>query len=219
MTFFMLQKKNIIFDFDGTIADTIPLMRTIAQHIADEGSYGLTITEDDWEWVRNHTLMELPKKFGVPLYKVPGLIIKGRETMKKLGYSVAPCKGVPHMLRALKKAGFKCAILSSTSKDTIQEFLIQHTLVDIFDFVHSELNLFGKDVALKGLMSQHNILKDEVTYVGDELRDLEACQKIDVDCISVTWGLNSKEAHKAHGAQYIVESPEELLSLVKINND
>jgi len=211
----MMRKKHIIFDFDGTIADTIPLMRTIAQNMADEAKSGIKITEVEWEWVRNHKLTELPKKFGIPFYKVPGLLLQGRAKFKKLIFSVFPCRDMAEALHTLKANGYSCAILSSTSRETIQEFLLQHRLVDLFDFVHSELNLFGKDTALQALMKQYKLKKEEVVYVGDEIRDLEACQKINLDCISVTWGLSSREAHEAHGAKYIVDTPQELLDILK----
>ncbi len=210
----MKNKKYIIFDFDGTIANTIPVMRTIAQKIVEEGKPGMKITEEDWEWVRNHKLMDFPKKFDIPLFRIPGLLLQGREIMKKLIYSVEPCKGIEEAINELKAKGYSCAILSSTNRDTIQEFLLQHSLVDLFDFVHSELNLFGKSAALTSLMKQYKMPQEKVVYVGDEIRDLGACQKIKLDCISVTWGLSSPEAFKKNEAQYIIDKPEQLITLL-----
>lgn len=209
-----LHKKNIIFDFDGTIADTIPVMRTIAQNIANEGSYNLKLDEETWEWVRDHHLTELPKKFGVPMYKIPGLILKGREQLKKHIYTVPLCKGIGELLLTLHTSGYTCSILSSSKLDTIQQFLLQHELASYFTFVHSELNLFGKDKALTKLIHQHNFKREETVYVGDEVRDYEACAKIELDCISVTWGLNSHKALKGAGSTYIVDTTHEFLKLI-----
>jgi len=209
-----LRKKNIIFDFDGTIADTIPVMRTIAQNIANEGSFGLKLDEDTWEWVRGHHLLELPKKFGVPMYKVPGLILKGREQLKKQIFTVPLCNGIRVLMDTLKNEGITYSILSSSKRDMIQQFLLKQEIASYFTFVHSELNLFGKDKALIKLMRQHDFKPDETVYVGDEVRDYEACAKINLDCISVTWGLNSRKALEGAGSTYVVDTTQELLELI-----
>jgi phosphoglycolate phosphatase-like HAD superfamily hydrolase len=211
----IMSKTHIIFDFDGTIADTIPVMRTIAQHIADEGTFDLQLTEENWAWVRDHSITELPAKFGVPLLRIPGLILQGREMMKKQILSVPVCRGVEALIHTLKEKGYVCGILSSSKREMIQEFLLQHNLVEEFEFVHSELNLFGKDKALLSLIKQYHLSRDETIYVGDELRDYEACKKIGLDCISVTWGLNSRTALTRAGNEMVIDSPAELISLLQ----
>ena len=210
-----MKKTHIIFDFDGTIADTIPVMRTVAQQIADEGRYGLQLTEENWAWVRDHKLTELPAKFGVPLYKIPGLIMRGRDLIQKQIIAVPLCKGMAETIHTLKGRGYQCGILSSSKREMIQEFLLQHSMVDEFDFVHSELNLFGKDKALLSLIKQHNLSIAETVYVGDEVRDYEACTKIGLDCISVTWGLNSRKALEGAGNKMVIDTAEELVDLLQ----
>ena len=210
----MQTKKNIIFDFDGTLADTVPLMLTMVQEIAKEAGYEKRITAEDLEWVRNHGLKDIPKKFGIPWIKIPYLLIKGRDLLNKQMFSVPPCQGILEMLQALKEKGYILAVLSSNRKDSIQEFIVKHNLASYFDFVHSELNIFGKDKALLSLLKEHNMKIDESIYVGDEMRDIEACRKIKLDCISVGWGLNSSSALKDYGAQWVVEKAQEIMSLL-----
>ncbi len=210
----MLRKKYIIFDFDGTLADTIPVMFTIIQELARKVGYERQITQADWEWVREHGLIEIPHKFGIPLVKIPFLLLEGRSMLKKQMFSIPPCKGILEMLTQLKKKGFVLAVLSSNRRDSIQEFVVKNNLSDLFDFVHSELNIFGKDKALQSLMHQHKMAIDESIYVGDEIRDFEACNKIKLDCVSVTWGLNSADALKKAGAVHIINHPKELAELL-----
>lgn len=210
----MLHKKYIIFDFDGTLADSVPVLFTIIQEMAKEMGYERPITQADWDWVRDHELKEILGKFNIPLVKVPYLLLEGRNKMKKQMYSVPPCKGIIEELKELKKMGFELAILSSNSRDLIQEFILKNNLVELFDFVHSELNIFGKDTALLSLLKQFHMPLGESIYVGDEMRDIDACKKIKLDCISVTWGLNSAEALKQHGAQWVVAKPQEIIRLL-----
>lgn len=210
----MLHKKYIIFDFDGTIADTIPVMLTLIGELAKEVGYDKKITAEDLEWVREHGLKEIPSKFGIPFIKIPYLLLKGRDMLNKQMFSVPPCKGILEMLKTLKEKGFKLAVLSSNRRDTIQEFIVKHKLASFFDFVHSELNIFGKDKALLSLLRQYKMPITESIYVGDETRDIEACRKIKLDCISAAWGLNSAKALKEFGAQWIINKPEEIIKLL-----
>jgi phosphoglycolate phosphatase-like HAD superfamily hydrolase len=210
----MRNKKYIIFDFDGTIADTIPVMLTIVSELAQEIGYTKKITAEDLEWVREHEIKDIPGKFGIPFIKIPYLLLKGRDLLNKQMFSVPPCKGILEMLQTLKEKGYKLAILSSNRRDSIQEFIVKHNLASYFDFVHSELNIFGKDKALLSLMKQYQMPINESIYVGDEMRDIEACRKIKLDCISAAWGLNSANALKNFGAKWIVVKPQEIINIL-----
>lgn len=210
----MENKKYIIFDFDGTLADTVPVMLTLIEELAQEFGYDKKITAADLEWVRDHELKNIPQKFGIPLLKVPFILIKGRDLLNKQMFSVPPCRGILEMLQALKQKGYILAILSSNRSDSIQEFIVKHNLEPYFDFVHSELNIFGKDKALLSLLKQHQMPIGESLYVGDEMRDIEACKKIKLDCVSAAWGLNSAKALKEYGAQWVVMKPQEIVELL-----
>lgn len=209
-----MKKKYIIFDFDGTLADTIPVMFTIIQELAKEVGYARPITQADWDWVREHGLKDIPGKFNIPLIKLPYLLLEGRNKLKKQMFSIPPCRGMMEAIKTLKERGYTLAILSSNSRESIQEFIVKHNLAQYFDFVHSELNIFGKDKALLSLMKQFKIPKEDAVYVGDEVRDFEACKKIDLDCISVTWGLNSKEILTKSGSVTVIDNSRELVRLL-----
>lgn len=51
-------------------------------------------------------------------------------------------------------------------------------------------------------------------YVGDEVRDIEACQKVGIKIAAVTWGLNTKEALERYHPDSLIDKPQQLLDLV-----
>lgn len=209
-----MKKKYVIFDFDGTLADTIPVMFTIIQELAKEVGYARQITQADWDWVREHALKDIPAKFNIPLIKLPYLLLEGRNKLKKQMFSIPPCRGMLEAIKMLKGRGYSLAILSSNSRESIQEFIVKNNLAQYFDFVHSELNIFGKDKALLSLMKQFGMPIKDAVYVGDEVRDFEACKKIELDCISVTWGLNSRGVLERSGSVTIIDNSHELAQLL-----
>ena len=53
----------------------------------------------------------------------------------------------------------------------------------------------------------------EVTFAGDESRDMKAARKAGISGAGVLWGANSKKALKVYEPKYILKQPSELLSL------
>lgn len=207
-----MKKKAILFDFDGTIADSIPwIFEEINNHAKEYGFQ--PILPDQFEALRSSTLPELVKQFNISLFKLPFFIATMRREVKKDIDKMGLCKGMKELILTLKKRGLRMGVVSSSPRENIESFLKRHDL-NIFEFIHSELNIFGKSAALEGVMREHNMKKEETIYVGDEIRDIEACKAIGLDIISVTWGFNDEAGLRKHGANHIVDSPDAILKLL-----
>jgi len=113
----------------------------------------------------------------------------------------------------LKKNGYKLAIISSNRIENIDKF-IKHNDLDIFDFVHGKTDLFGKAGYLGKFLDDFDLDSSEVIYVGDEIRDVEACKKVGIKIIGVTWGLHTPEALQKAGVDYIVKKPSEVFKII-----
>src|SRR3989338_4543252 len=127
-----MNKHIIIFDFDGTIADTMPnIIRIINEH-AHEFGYK-PFSPVDIEKFRGMRPKELIKKI--------------KDILNKDMLDVKVFSGMAEVLHELKKRGYILGILSSNSKENIEKFCENNNLL-IFDFIHSEKNIFGKDKSL-----------------------------------------------------------------------
>jgi len=56
---------------------------------------------------------------------------------------------------------------------------------------------------------------EEVIYVGDETRDIEASQKINIKVIVVSWGFNSRTVLAEHNPDFLIHQPQELIEVMK----
>ena len=65
------------------------------------------------------------------------------------------------------------------------------------------------------MLDKNKLKNKEVIYVGDEIRDMEACKKAKVAVIGVSWGYNLPESLKDAGANYIAKTPKDILRIVK----
>jgi phosphoglycolate phosphatase len=204
--------KLIIFDFDGTLADTFGIFLKTAGKYAKRSGINIDIQDKQFiEEIRNSHALDLMKRFGVSLVRMPKLIKEVRDDLLKEVDSVFLFPGISEALSALTSEGYQLGVLTSNSEDLVTKILSARGVLDFFDFVRSEKHLFGKDKALTRVLKSSGLEESQVLYVGDEARDVEACKKAGIRCIAVEWGFNSKYALNEHGASYIVDSPEELV--------
>ena len=206
--------KTVIFDFDGTIADTLPLIIEFFNQNAEKFGFK-KLGSSEVEGLRNKTVLEIIKEYKISLFRLAFIAKKLRDD---LGKKIRDAKLIPEIKEVffkLKKKGFKIGILSSNSKENIEKFLLAKDL-KMFDFIQSETNIFGKDRALRNLLRRYNLPRENVIYVGDEVRDIEACKKNRVKIIAVTWGFSKKEIWKKNKPDYLVNKPQEILKIVSV---
>jgi len=208
----MIQPKNIttlIFDFDGTIADTLELHRQIYNELALKYHHD-QISESDIPNLQNLGMREFLKKVKIPLLHLPTLILEGQQLAKKYPISL-PIPGIIPVIQSLSES-YTLGIVTSNTKAYCQAFLARHQLEKYFSFVQAERDLFGKDHKLKKVIREHDLQIEKTVYIGDEVRDIDAARKVPLQNIGVGWGFNSAEAlEKAH-ADTIFADPRELLS-------
>ncbi len=206
--------KVIIFDFDGTIADTLDTVIRIINRVAVEFGYQPVSQPELAEW-KNLTARQIIKKSGVSIFKLPFFIKKAKAELNQEIQTVHPFPGIPEVLQELKKSTKQMGIITSNSQANVMLFIKQNNLEDIFDFVYSGSTLFGKSQLIDGFLERENIRPEEVIYVGDETRDIEAARRSQIKAIAVTWGFNSKQVLAAHNPDFLIDQPQELIEVIR----
>jgi len=205
-------KKILVFDFDGTIADTFNKIVDIANELSNEYKYN-RIKDSELKKLKNKTLRQTLDHLQVPILKVPRILMKARSKLNKDILNIKPIGGLKDMLIELDQLGFKMGILSSNSSKNIRHFLKNHDL-DLFEFIRTSSKIWGKNRALKRMMRRMNIQMEDIIYIGDEVRDIVAAKKVGIRCAAVTWGFNSSQALKAQNPDFLLKHPKELIQLL-----
>ncbi|MDR3559114.1 MAG: HAD hydrolase-like protein [Candidatus Pacebacteria bacterium] len=204
-------RKVIIFDFDGTIADSFLVLLEIFNEMADIYKYEKVVGKDV-PLFQNLSSRQVMQRFGVPKWKLFFIVRKGKKLFRAKLPQVSPVEGMRETLVMLRERKYALGILTSNAEKNVRDFLAAHG-IDVFDFVYSENNLFGKARALKKIMRRHGFLPDKTAYVGDETRDIEAAKKNGLMSVAVSWGFNSKEVLEKFTPDYLAEQPQELLKI------
>lgn len=207
--------KLLLFDFDGTIADTFDAALTILNKLADEFGFR-ALQPKDLERARDMRTRQLMKFLGIPTRKMSRIAKRGSEELHACIHSIQPLPGMPEALRELQTLGFSLGIVTSNSELNVQIFLRSHAL-ELFDFVRSSSKLLGKARMIRKVIKRQQVPAADILFVGDETRDVEAAKKAGIRIAAVTWGYNSRRSLEALKPDFVFESPKELVSVLAEN--
>jgi phosphoglycolate phosphatase-like HAD superfamily hydrolase len=205
--------KVLIFDFDGTIADSFHAVLAISNRLAREFGYD-PVHPDDIDQLKNLSSREILRLSGVSPFRLPFLLGRLQRELNREICQLQPIPGISEVLQLLKQQEYRLGIVTSNSRENVAAFLEAHALRSLFDFIGTGLTVFGKGGIIRRILRQQRIDPATVVYVGDEIRDIEAARKIGIRVIAVSWGFNSQEALAAHHPDFLIHRPEELLDVV-----
>ena len=205
--------KYVIFDFDGTLADTEEANFVIYQKLAEK--YNLrNITMDELGRLKKMHAKEVIAYIELKKRYLPFLLKKGKNLLTQDIKNISLCKpDIFHAISNLREMGIKTAIITTNSKTNVKLFLEAHD-VDIFDIIVSA-GMFGKESKMKKIVKKAKMNIDEFLYVGDEIRDITAARNAKMDIASVGWGYNTVESLKKHKPDYLIFEPSELIDICK----
>lgn len=206
-----MKYRALIFDFDGTIADTLDEALKIYNKMAAD--YGLrSIDESELPFLRTLTLSEFFDYLQISKLKVPKMLFHGTRLLKASIPSLSMIEGMKKALVTLREKTEYFGILTSNSVENANLFLETHDAIDLFDFVTSTSKLTGKSRYLKRILKEYSLKRHELIYIGDETRDVVSAKKAGVPVAAVTFGFNAEEALKKENPDFLCRTPEELVS-------
>lgn len=208
-----MNNRLVLWDFDGTLADTLRLAVAIYNRIAPRHK-ALPMTHP--EELRGLTMRELMKMHRIRWYRVPALLRDFLAEQSRMMHEVRLHSGILETVKALTEAGVRQAIVSSNSEANIRVCLEHHQLQEHFEFVVGMRRLFGKKRAIKQALRRAGLSPQEGLYIGDEIRDVEAARRIRMPIACVTWGVNSPSLLESHSPDHLISEPHELLPLFGI---
>ncbi len=202
---FPLKYRLAIFDSDGTLADTLPWMRSIFNELATEHGFR-RVEPHEHERFRDLHGTALLRELGLPLWRLPRVVSSMRRRMSEHTGKLSLFPGISEVLQRLAASGVQVAIVSSNSRENVERVLGMENARLIAHFVCG-VSMFGKTAKLRQVIRLSALPPAQVIYIGDEIRDAEAAAKAGIAFGAVTWGQHSLEALRG-------QSPEELFTTV-----
>ncbi|HOE55106.1 MAG TPA: HAD-IA family hydrolase [Candidatus Cloacimonas acidaminovorans] len=205
-------KPFLLFDFDGTIADSLQLGLKIANNLAPQFGYP-PFTENDIQHFRSLTWHKIAREMQIPFYKIPKIVTIAFKEYKRLISELEPCAGIVEMINELALKEIPMALLSSNTVENVHLFLTNHK-IDSFLWIEGTSGILNKAKDIKKRLKKHKISTNEVIYIGDEIRDIEAAHNCGLKVIAVTWGFHTAEFLASYKPDYLVNEPKEIVEIV-----
>ena len=203
--------RLVLFDFDGTLADSMMATVRIFQDIGP----GLGLKPfDDLNAARNMPTRKVLKAVGATFWKMPKIIRAFQAAAALHAPHLKLHPGVADALTDLHACGTRLGILSSNKEANIRKCLAANGVEQLFAFVVGHPQLFGKARAIRRIRRRERIEKADMVYVGDESRDLDAAKKAGVSVAAVAWGFHAPELLAGMNPTFLLQHPGELLTLV-----
>lgn len=215
--------KLCIFDLDGTLTDTLESMTYSVNETLKELELPEITMEQCREFVGNGAKVLIEKALKASGDCELVLLDRGMETYKRIfgkncTYHVEPYDDVLQMLDELQNMGIQTAVLSNKphlqTVDVVTDILGKERFAYILgqrDGIARKPNPAG----IYEIISGAGISKEECLYIGDSEVDVETAKRAEVTSVGVTWGFRSKDVLKQAGADYLIDTPRELMEIMK----
>lgn len=202
----------IIFDFDGTIADSFDY---VASFLERHVRRGRPLTHEEREKLRGMTMHQMARHLGSPWWYLPVLFIVGRRAMGKAIYNVPIFEGMGRTIDKLHAEGHELMIVSSNNNRNIKRSLKQHHLHKYFTDIAGNAGFFGKRRAIRRILRRNSLRHEDAVYVGDEARDVIAAKEAGVRIIAVSWGFDKRHILEALKPTAIADKPADVITILE----
>lgn len=204
----------ILFDFDGTLANSLPAVLRIAKRMAGESNIPMP-GPDEINAMRKTHASELLRKFGIPKAKLPFWLNRLRRDLALETPGMGTFAGMAETLAELHRSGIRMGIITSNGEPAVRGFLDQHGWEPFFETIITGSPLFGKARLIRRAVRRLGPESIPVWYAGDELRDIDAARAAGVLSAAVAWGFNDGEILAQAKPDAILHHPEEFWKLME----
>ncbi|MDR0183961.1 HAD-IA family hydrolase [Lysobacter arvi] len=197
----------VIFDFDGTLADSFPFFVKAQYALAQRHGF-MAIEEHRVDELRRLGTRELLRELKFPSWKVP-IVAADFIRMMRGAPPVPLFPGVADALRQLREHGARLAILTSNSVENVRRVL-DADLMDAIERIDGGAHVLGKHRRIARMLKQAGADASQAIYVGDQVSDGEAARRVGVAFGAVGWGYSHADTLRAMGADEFFETVPEL---------
>jgi phosphoglycolate phosphatase len=194
----------VVFDFDGTLADSLTWFRTALSDVIEK--HGLTpICEERAEALRGMAPKAIMDELGIPAWKIPFIASDVRARAARNVDQIVLFDGIAELLCDLHASGTTITIVSSNGETAIRQVLGPELESRISHFACGAA-LFGKAAVFRKAIRKAGTSPARTLCIGDEVRDVEAAREAGCDCGAVSWGFATREILEASEPDHLFDN-------------
>lgn len=216
-----MSNKLVILDLDGTLLNTIGDLAHCCNHMLSLRGLDLHSYDEYCTFVGNGVTRLVERALPEHLRTVE-YVASARKDFVEYYYNnidshTVVYKGVAEMIKALAEAGVTLAVASNKFHDgtvrLIERFFGQYEWSAIYGN-REDFPLKPDPAIIDLIVEQCGATKEKTFMIGDSGVDIKTAKDAGVHSIGVTWGFRPREELTENGAEYIVDTPEDILKIV-----
>lgn len=208
----------IIFDFDGTIADSLEIFIEATNRLAGKFGYQ-QISSSQISLFRTLSLRKMIQQLRVPTWKLPFFLRSFRKELNQLMIDLQLVDGMKEALLDINQQNYRLGIVTSNSRQNVESFLQLQGLYHLFEFIYGGQVLSGKARVLKKLARLNRVEPKQLVFIGDETSDVKSAKQVGLTNIAVSWGFNDREILVESAPDVLIDYPEQLLAAINQVSD
>ena len=210
----------ILFDWDGTLADSLPLVTRATNEVLASHGYPALDASSIHDGMRFPTARRMAFHIGRAYEEVAGeaetLGEEFYEAADRLGHvAVELFPGVADLLARCSMLGVPMALVTNNRASLIRSLVRHAGFEDAFALIVGEENVRNPKPDPEGVriaLATLDARASRTIFVGDSITDAQAAERAGVVGVGVAWAPDSI-VHGAHNTyEQICETPDELLA-------
>ena len=214
-----MRYNTVIFDLDGTLLNTLDDLRDSLNEVLTSKGYAPKSLEEVRRFVgngvRNLIRKSVPEKCNEEV--VTQVMEEFKENYKhNMQNKTRPYNGIMELLLNLYRYNYKIAIVSNKYDAAVKE-LARTYFGNLIPVAIGETTEIKRKPAPDSIYTAVQELGSELSsriLVGDSETDVQTAKNAGIPCIGVTWGFRCREVLRREGADYLIDTPKELLTLI-----
>ena len=215
--------KAVIFDLDGTLADTLETLAYYGNKTLEH--IGLPPIETQrFRYLVGRGARVLMEDMLISSGREPdGSTVEGmladfnRMYLENTMYLTKPYPGIPELLQVLKNNGLKLAVFSN-KPDAATQKVVSALFGEAFDFVLGKREELPRKPAPDGALlaaRKLGVTPAECLYVGDTDTDMQTGMAAGMTTVGVLWGFRTRAELEQNNARYIACKPDDIFGIAE----
>lgn len=203
----------LLFDVDGTLADTFDTTANIINELAPQFKYPML---EDRRKLRQVDWRSLPSFLGVSRFKARRFMKTLRERLREELSDASLPGSVKSVLNIMHVSGYRLGAMSSCALSSWDSLTKEKNYFDMADLDGPNPH---KARVIRDFLTRFDLTPKEVVYFGDEVEDIEIAKQLGIKSAAVGWGVNHVVTLQQYEPDFVVNKPEALLTVISQLDD
>jgi phosphoglycolate phosphatase len=204
----------ILFDFDGVLADTLDDLLNFAREVCAQLGFPRNPTPADLDVLETMSFVDYGRQLKLPPQYIDAFV---SQCLQMFNQRLRPPEMFEGMGQAIAEAAKSniLAIVTGNTTPTVDGFLKENHLRKYIQLIIGVEQKGSRPEKIRLALRELGQGEEAAYMVGDAVSDIRAARETSIKSIAVGWGHQSPARLMTANPDYLVDSPQELLGLLK----